>query len=429
MHQEIRTIQQFYALMQETGEVRRRIVSSILEGGKPDPGDTKRLASSLEALKQIPRKDGRFELSAGATGGGTAGGGRTSTRGSDGRRTSTRGSGGRTIHLELDYEFDELEKDLLFLKEGEEALLARMSRLHPGFQEELDGALAFCRGMNLPLSCLLTDRDGTVNNYCGRYLSSIQSAYNAVFLSRFAAAAVRKAVILTSAPLSDGGLEDLTVSPPGAFVLAGSKGREYLDDRGRRGALAIGTDKQRQLERLNRRLGELLRDPGYEIFALIGSGLQFKFGQTTVARQDIYGSIPEADSINFAGVIRELICEIDPDGLYFRIEDTGKDIEIILTVEGASGLKDFDKGDGILFLDSRLGLGLRRGANLVCGDTASDVPMVAAAAEKSPDPWTIFVTREEKLKEAVRRTSKRAHFVSKPDVLVCLLNQLGKERG
>jgi hypothetical protein len=148
-----------------------------------------------------------------------------------------------------------------------------------------------------------------------------------------------------------------------------------------------------------------------------------------MARQDIYRSIPESESEGFAGVIRELICDIDPEGLYFRIEDTGKDIEIILTVEGESGLKDFDKGDGILFLDSELGLGLDEGDNLICGDTASDIPMVTAAARKSPDPWTIFVTREENLKEAVRRSSKRVHFVSEPDVLVCCLNQLGKERG
>jgi hypothetical protein len=409
MYREIRTIQQFYMLMEETGEIRRRLADHILSGCGPDPADVQRLGSCLEALRRIPVRDGRFELSAGDKGGG---------------RNSV-----RVIRLELDYEFDELEKDLLFVQEGEEALLRRIAELHHGFMEELEGALAFCRRFHLPLNCLLTDRDGTVNNYCGRYLSSIQSAYNAVFLSRFARRAVRRAVILTSAPLSDGGLEDLTVSPPGAFVLAGSKGREYLDRDGRRGALKIEADKQRQLERINRRLGGLLRDPRYEIFALIGSGLQFKFGQTTVARQDIYGSIPEAESEAFAGVIRELVCELDPDGLYFRIEDTGKDIEIILTVEGASGLKDFDKGDGILFLDAKLGLQLEAGENLICGDTASDVPMVAAASEKSPDPWTIFVTREENFKETVRRTSKRSHFVSEPDVLVCCLNQLGKERG
>jgi hypothetical protein len=413
MLQEIRTIQQFYALMQDSAKLRRRIVARIMEGAGADPEDCEQLGSCLESLRRIPRRHGRFELS-------TESPGRC-------RSGSRRSGNGRAVYLELDYEIEELEKDRIYLKEGEKALLHHFGEIHAGFHDQIDEALGFCSRMNLPLGCLISDRDGTVNNYCGRYLSSVQSTYNAVFLSRFAKRASRQAVLLTSAPLSGGGLEDLTVSPPGIFVLAGSKGREYLDRRGRRGALAIEADKQKMLERLNRRLAELLRDPRYELYGLIGSGLQFKFGQTTVARQDIYGSIPEADSEGFARVIQEMIREIDPDRLYFRTEDTGKDIEIILTVEGEAGLRDFDKGDGILFLDSELGLGLNRRGTLVCGDTSSDIPMITAAMNRSRDLWTIFVTQEQTLQQAVRDTCERAHFVSEPDVLVCLLNQLGKE--
>jgi hypothetical protein len=404
MPQEIETIQQFYTLMQETGKVRRRLVVRIMGGKSPDPQDSEMLRSFLNAVQRIPRQDDRFELSAGQS------------------------RSGQALYLELDYEIGELEKDLVFLQKGEGALLSHLAELHPGFQDELAGAASFCGALSLPLGCLISDRDGTVNNYCGRYLSSIQSAYNALFLSRFSQRAAQNAVILTSAPLSGVGLEDLTVSPPRLFVLAGSKGREYLDDKGRRGALAIEPDKQKKLDRLNRRLAQLLQDPQYELFGLIGSGLQFKFGQTTVARQDIYGSIPETESEGFMSRIEELIRDIDPQGVYFRTEDTGKDIEIILTVEGESGLKDFDKGDGVLFLEAELGLGLTRGGNLVCGDTSSDIPMVAAAQAKSLETSTIFVTRDEALQEAVRRTCGRVHFVSEPDVLVCLLNQLGKDR-
>jgi hypothetical protein len=53
--------------------------------------------------------------------------------------------------------------------------------------------------------------------------------------------------------------------------------------------------------------------------------------------------------------------------------------------------------------------------------------MVAAA--KSPQTSAIFVTSETAIKQAVRRICERAHFVSEPDILVCLLNQLGKDRG
>ena len=65
--------------------------------------------------------------------------------------------------------------------------------------------------------------------------------YNAVFLTRFARARARRSVILTSAPLADVGLADMTVSPPGAFTCTGSKGREYLDPKGRRRQHPIGS--------------------------------------------------------------------------------------------------------------------------------------------------------------------------------------------
>jgi len=403
MLQEIRTIQQFYALMKATWKVRRRQVARIMRGKSPGIQDCERLAAHLDALRAIPRRDGRFEL------------------------TTGRIAGGGALYLELDYEIGELQKDLIFLRQGEEALLAHLQRLHSGFQDQLAAAIHFCAGMQPESGCLISDRDGTVNNYCGRYLSSVQSSYNAVFLCRFAARMVRHAVILSSAPLSGGGLEELTVSPAGWLVLAGSKGREYLDEKARRGALAIEPQQQRQLDRLNRRLAGLLQQPRYELFALIGSGLQFKFGQTTVARQDIYGSIPAEESERFAELILDLIREIDPDGRCFRSEDTGKDIEIILTLPDGSGFRDFDKGDGIRFLDSELSLHLDRGGNLVCGDTASDIPMITAAAACSPDLWTIFVSEDAVLKEAVRHACPRAHFVSQPDILVSVFNALAQD--
>ena len=48
---------------------------------------------------------------------------------------------------------------------------------------------------------LITDRDGTINNYCDRYKSSIQSAYNSIFLTSFCRTNCTNAVILSAAPL------------------------------------------------------------------------------------------------------------------------------------------------------------------------------------------------------------------------------------
>ncbi|MBN1836341.1 MAG: hypothetical protein JW820_10860, partial [Spirochaetales bacterium] len=218
------------------------------------------------------------------------------------------------------------------------------------------------------------------------------------------------------------------------FVLAGSKGREALDEEGRRHRLPVPEAQQAALDRLNRGLSRLIARPEFEIFGLIGSGLQLKFGQSTVAHQDVYGSIPETLSRRFREAVEELIVTLDPERQVFRTEDTGKDLEILLTVDagaeggpGGGALRDFDKADGIRFLDRELGLGLERGPTLVCGDTPSDLPMVETALRAGGETWCIFVSRDAELRRRLGKACPRSWVASQPDVLVALLNELGRE--
>ncbi|WFS61938.1 trehalose 6-phosphate synthase [Pseudodesulfovibrio thermohalotolerans] len=391
---ELKTLKDFYALMAASREVRRRAVADLV-GGRPVDGDiTASLSNLLASLEAVEEIDGRKRLSLG---------------------------GGRTIGLDMSYEIDEARKDIFYLEEGEETFLEMLGDFHPGFDDHVDRGRELLRGVDL--NCLVSDRDGTVNNYCARYLTSIQSVYNAVFLTRFARAHVRRPVILTSAPLD--GLVRISVSPDGEFYYAASKGRECLDREGGVRRLAISPEKQEAMDGLNARLTELTGRPEYEKFTLIGSGLQFKFGQSTVARQDINGSIDKAESEGFLAVLESLTAELDPGARNFRIEDTGLDVEIILTVETeGEGLKDFDKGDGVKFLDSELGLSLADGASLICGDTASDVPMLETALGLSPDARAIFVTEKKELAERVTGLTDAALIVPEPDMLVAILGTL-----
>jgi hypothetical protein len=484
MNGKIRTLQQFYALMEGTRAPRAAMVRRLLEDSSPaaipdrrlPAADVDSLAAALEALQTIPEE-------------------------ADGRRRRLgveRGGSGKEVPvlLDLSYEIGELEKDLFFLRHTEEDFLAYLAGLHPGFAQELEAGVSFLK--DLPRVNFFTDRDGTVNNYCGRYRSSIQSAWNGLFLARFARGRTRHAVLLTSAPLDGGGLLDVSVMPRELFHWAGSKGRELLDRRGRRRRLPIEEEKQRRLEALNRSLEELVGRPEFEVFSLIGSGLQRKFGQTTIARQDIHRSVPEPDSRRFLERVAGLVSRLDPQGAFFRIEDTGTDIEIVLTVgekdgggparppaplegsgtgEGGGGPpREFDKGDGIVFIARELALDLERGPNLIGGDTASDVAMVRAAAGaraeaegfrqaeperyrtdvrrapgrrlrprrglrlgvgaamdgeaaagRTPENWAVFVTRREELRRVVAAACPRAFFVGEPDTLVAMLNRLGKE--
>jgi hypothetical protein len=396
----VERLSQFYGLMHATVPLRRVLTEDVLESRAPTPGAVARLRETLQALEAIPEEPG-------------------------GRRLAL--EEGLPVHVDLGYEIEELKKDLVYLDHGEEALLEDLARRHDGFPEDLEVGVAALEGT--VFQAFVTDRDGTVNNYCGRYASSVQSVYNAVFLVRFARARAERSVVLTSAPLDDIGLADMTVTPAGVFICAGSKGREFFGTDGRRRQYPIDDAQQEKLALLNHGLDDLLTEPDYRVFALIGSGLQHKFGQTTIARQDIVGSVPTERSGRFQEDVRRLVRDVDPEGTFFRIEDTGLDIEILLTVEDAAerATRDFDKGDGVRFLATNLRLEMERGPCLVCGDTGSDVPMLRAVLDLARETKSIFVTRQEELRQRVREVLPDAVFVGEPDVLVAALNRVSRD--
>lgn len=396
----IKTFSQFQELLKNTGISRQGIVESIQKNERPEEKHIICLLNARASLENIDMKNEKYVLSS---------------------------DDGKKIYLDLDYEINELSKDIYFLQQNEKTFYRYLETFYKGFEADVNRVSKELT--HLKFRNFITDRDGTVNNYCGRYSTSIQPAYNGVFLSRFAATRATNAVILTSAPLEDFGLVDLSVMAQGAYIYAGSKGRELMNAAGRVFRFPINEHQQQRIAKLNEKLGELVKQAEYEIFSKIGSGLQFKFGQTTIARQDIYNNIPENDSFHFKQLIEDTVKEIDPDNTIFRIEDTGKDLEIILTVDsGQKGRKDFDKGDGVRFIDEKLGLGLEQGNILVCGDTGSDLPMVETAMKQNSNTYSVFVTTNDELKNQVSTICPNAFFVDMPDALVGILNNLAKTK-
>ncbi|GAB7023352.1 hypothetical protein [Salidesulfovibrio brasiliensis] len=391
----LETLKDFYALMDRTREVRFEAVKLLCEG-QPVPQE---MANSL--------KNARSALEA------------TRVKG-DKRLLSLDGE--RDIELDLGYEIDECGKDILYFEKGEDALMGLMADLHEDFEAHVKEGVKQLEGISY--HCFVTDRDGTVNNYCGRYRSSIQSAYNAVFLTRFAKRCADNPVVLTSAPLMDVGLVEVSVNPEHAMYYAGSKGRECLDLQGRVRRFPVDEEKQGLLDTLNRMLADLVQQRDFEKYSLIGSGLQFKFGQTTIARQDICGSVDSEESEAFRDLLESMVREIDPLQEHFRIEDTGLDVEIILTVPGEDGLKDFDKGDGVRFLNEEFDFRMFEGTNLICGDTGSDVPMLEAALGMNRETKAVFVTDKPELISRVRGLAPEAVIVPQPDMLVTMLGRL-----
>jgi len=394
--QEIDTLKSFYGLMEKTRSVRTAIVNRIFSLQPFEQKQIRNLKNALASLKHCSQGGYKANL-------------------------IIEGSAG--IQVDLFYEIAELQKDIFYLENGEEQFLSYLESLHSDFSSHVQNGVKQLKGKRF--NCFITDRDGTINNYCGRYGTSIQSVYNALFLARFAQNCATKPIIITSAPLKNPGIVDVSTLPEQTVIYAASKGREFIDLSGTRRSFPIDTEKQQLIDRLNQRLTALVKDEAYERFSLIGSGLQQKFGQTTIARQDISGSISEERSQKFLDVIERIVHKLDPSGENLKIEDTGLDIEIILTVadEGA-GLKDFDKKEAIKFLDRELSLNMGSGPHLVCGDTGSDLPMLEAVMEKSIDTWSVFVTKDPQLAEKAEAICPNAVTVPEPDMLIAILNQL-----
>lgn len=332
---------------------------------------------------------------------------------------------GRDLRLTLDYEFQELGRDLLCLKAGMPAVV---QALHvPGtFGDELDAVLDVVARQRY--SAAFTDRDGTIANYCGRYRSSHQPLYAAVKLGRFARERADHFFVVTSGPLYGHGLLSLSAFPEETAHLAGSKGREYLLADGTTGSYRLTDEQRAAMIVLDERLRELVEQPRYRLLSMIGSGYQRKFGQLTVSRQDIHRSVPAELSEAFLADVHALLGELGDLGRWFELDDTGFDIELTLSQENEQ-THGFHKGDGVGFLIDTLELDVGHTPVLVCGDTPSDLPMLEHLARAGYETHALFVAADEDLQRQVRGLASRAAFCSGPDVLVTALGLAGQSGG
>ena len=308
------------------------------------------------------------------------------------------GSSGTRVDCDLSYEIIELRKDICLIERGEQALIDSMLKpLFPDFDVWLKKGLDFLSGVKF--TNWITDRDGTTNNYCGRYNSSVQSVYNSIWITRFALCC-DNAVFITSAPLANPGIVNVSVNYETTFVYAGSKGKEYIDKAGFRRTFCITEEEQLKMAKLNQKISDLCRLPDYTKFMMIGSGLQLKFAQTTVARQDIYNTIRRKESELFMAKVKSVCEEVAPNG--FEVIDTKLDIEIMPLNESGDKTRGFDKGDGLHWLSGELNLDLDSGPVLVTGDTSGDLPMVREAMERNATgTYVIFVTEDKELQKKV----------------------------
>jgi hydroxymethylpyrimidine pyrophosphatase-like HAD family hydrolase len=372
---EIKTINQFRKTIVYSKKIKKRIVKNILSNKKILKKDILALEKILKLFEKIETKKGKRVL---------------------------KDDFGKKVFFGMDYEILELKKDIAYLKKGEDGLFEIMRKNIKNFDKQVSKLQKFVSSKKI--NVVVADRDGTINNYGERYWSSIQSVYNAVFLSR--AFKKKKIIILSSAPLKE--MKEVTIMPINSIILAGSKARELFFNN----KIIKYPIKRKEINlilKIGKNIREFVTQKKYFVFLQIGSGFQQKRGEITIARQDVSGSINKSFSKEFFKKIKEIVSKNDFEKR-ISIMDTGLDIEIVLKSKENS----FDKGDGILFSLSKTKISQTKEKILVCGDTKADVAMVKKIGKKA---IPVFVGNKNKFGKEL----KKACFVSNPDVLITAL--------
>jgi predicted metal-dependent enzyme (double-stranded beta helix superfamily) len=232
---------------------------------------------------------------------------------------------------------------------------------------------------------LITDWDGTMKDYCSQYATNLQPTYSAIGMANFASIFTRLTAVLTAGPLRGPGILDLTSLPiDGPILFSGSWGREWWM-RGKR--LVHKDDISMEgicaLHRFKDEMNELLSSTEYSQFELVGSGVQSKVDRLTLGVQTVFNHVHPELSERYQDAIRERMHRVDPDEQILHFDpSTELEVEVVVHNDGTV----WNKADGVAMVIEKCGDTLEGpGKVLICGDTASDLPMVKYAVTKNPE--------------------------------------------
>uniref|UniRef100_A0A915E0S4 alpha,alpha-trehalose-phosphate synthase (UDP-forming) n=1 Tax=Ditylenchus dipsaci TaxID=166011 RepID=A0A915E0S4_9BILA len=392
---DIVTLEDFNKLMQRTRDVRRQIVERVLKGIPIRSHFSISLSNAKESLLQACQHGTTIihlkpSLNEFALGG-------------DHKM--------EYAHFDIKTELDEFDKDLNFLKfiqsddvDNVEQFVNSLQDYHPisadKFREEVMSVVDLFTDAD-HFHFFFTDRDGTLKSYSCSYSASIQPAYSGVIQAQFARRCAQTCAIVTTAPLMRIGVLDVNTIPEGYYYIGASAGRDWFIEPGNKFKdTSIPEQDLELLDGVFNSISDLLDDPKFKHFNWVGSGLQKHYGHVTVGHQDAFGSVPPQQKEIIDTRIRDIVNDIDPHQQTLSIQVTDTDIKIFIKSE-SGGI--FDKGHGIKLLAEHTKCNLTEGNILVCGDSSTDVPMLAYCLEMNPKGvFTVWVTRNEELKQKVK---------------------------
>ncbi|MBU1247049.1 MAG: hypothetical protein KKB70_00010 [Proteobacteria bacterium] len=168
---EIASLGELHALLAETRALRADIVAKMAGGDEASASDADSLENVQKSLEEIATHDGRPVLDI-ALGG--------------------------SLGIDLDHEIGELKKDIFFLRYDEDPFLVLLATQNQGFYAEVNTVEHALDGKQF--NVWLTSLDGTVVPPCLHSNVSGQSAYSALWMTRFARALTQTSVVITPPP-------------------------------------------------------------------------------------------------------------------------------------------------------------------------------------------------------------------------------------
>ena len=389
----ITSLDAFAARMAASAALRRDAAAAIL-AGRPVPAEiAPDLTLLRDELAETADRDGQAELELAPD---------------------------QTLRLSLAEETAQLENDALYLDEGREALFKHLARRRHGFRDAVRKGLKAISGHGV--NVFLCHCDALFCAPGQRFVTAVQPLWNAVALARFAASRAARSVLWSPAPLGGPGIVDLAVVPPRAFAWAASLGRQTLDAAGTEHDAPLSAEKTALLESINARLAMLLADPSWRAFAYVGSGLQFRRGETVVARQDSLGSVDEDASLELLEHIHDIVDAVDPEREHFRVEDDGLDVIVTPTATNQDVWRDFSPAEGLRAAADALSLDLGRGPHLLCCGGPDGLELLTALVAVADDVRCLFVSDREELGHKARELCPHTAVVPHPDFAAAIFS-------
>jgi hypothetical protein len=321
-------------------------------------------------------------------------------------------------NFNLNPELNTLQAEIAFLDSKESWLNA----LHKGElninKQVKEGLKWFAGKKNLKV---VADRDGSLLPLKTFYWTSVQSAAHAITMHRFIEHHCNWLLWLSSAPLNNIGIEDLTITRSPRLAIAGDNGAQFKSPSGEYFEQSTEKDFRKIMDAIFDEIIELTDDDQYSVFRLINPGIQKFSNRLVLTVRDNEKEIPEDLSNNFRDKLINIVKKVDPNKKTIRFFPYRNLLFVFPTKD--KGLIT-NKADGLNWILSQYPYDIKTGNLLVIGDSKADVYLLKKALQINQNTSAIFVTRDNGVIKQVKNMCPNALIVNTPEILIEIISLL-----